>query len=193
MNTTRTKTFDLNTFRIAGKPKKFWDNTKKGGWDVTIVLEDADGQEFKIKVPAKKKGGEFELYFSEQQFMQCNWVSIIDGTFSSWTSKKSNRPVFELKSGGARSVLLGTNIGTNNAFIGGVVSAISEQNRRVMVDISYKAGLGKDAPVKQRSVVVNLQEGHELPSPGEEVIVEGRLHVNENKIPGILATSITVV
>lgn len=194
MTPTRTKTFDLNSFRVSGKPKRFFDNTtrsKFGG--VTLVLELPSGQEIRVSVPAKTEGNTRKPYFSEQAFMKAGVVSIIGGVFSSYTSNKNNLPVFELKSGSVRNILLGVDIGHNDAIVGGVVSAVSSENRRVMLDITYKKGIGKDADYGTRSVVVNIPSTLELPAKGSEVIVSGELAVNKNGVVGVNARTLTTV
>lgn len=194
MSTTRTKTFDLNSFRISGKPKRFFDNTNRGKYGgVTLVIELPSGQEIRVSAPAKSDGGGRKPYFSEQAFMKCGVVSIIGGVFSSYVSNKNNLPVFELKSGNIRNVLLGIDIGHNDAIVGGVVSAVSSENRRVMLDITYKKGIGKDADYGTRSVVVNVPSNMTLPSKGEEVIVSGELAVNKNGVVGVNAHTLTTV
>lgn len=190
--TIKTKTLELNTIRLSGKPIGYYDNTTRGGWDITLVVDIGNGKQVRISMPL---GDDKKAPFTEEQFKK-GTVSFLNASFKSYVNKKDNRPVFQIKAGGRRSVLLETDIKQNDAFIGGIVSKVGEKNRRFVVDIKHKKGLPKPGEKIEygiHQVLVTCPDDVALPKEGTEVIVQGLVDVTDAKMVGILANSVVTI
>lgn len=192
MSTIKTKTIEVNSIRLSGKPVAYYDNSTKGGWDVTVVIDIGDGKTVRISCPLNK---DKKPFFTEAEFKK-GPVSFIDATFNSYIGKDSDRPNFQIKAGGPRTILLDTDIDINQAFVAGVVSYVNPTTKRFIVDIKHRKGLpqpGKPIEFGVRQVMVTCPEGIDLPTKDSEVVVVGKVDVSENKKIGILAGRITKI
>lgn len=188
----KTKTIDVNTIRLSGRPVAYYDNSIKGGWDVRVVIDIGGGKTVKVSCPLNK---EKKPYFTEEQFKR-GQVSFIEAKFDSYINKRTNRPVFQIKSGGWRSTLLNTDIKMNQAFIAGVVNQANPKTQRCLIDIKYRKGLPKPGKAPEygvRQVMVTCPDGVDLPDKGVEVAVSGALDVTDDGRVGLIADKVVEI
>lgn len=190
----KTKTIAVNSIRLSGRPVAYYDNSAKGGWDVTVVVDIGDGKTVRVSCPLNK---DKKPYFTEEQFKK-GAVAFINAEFNSYLNKKTNRPVFQVKAGSWRGILLGIEgkINLNQTFIAGLVNQVNPKTRRFLVDIKHAKGLpkaGKPIEYGIRQVMVTCPDSVDLPEKDTEVAVTGSVDVTEDGRIGVSAEQIVKV
>jgi len=190
----RTKTLEVNSIRLSGQPIAYYDNSTKGGWDVTVIIDIGDGKTVRVSCPLNK---EKKPYFTEAQFKK-GTVAFIGAQFNSYINKRTNRPVFQIKAGGWRNILLGleNELELNETFIAGLVNQVNPKTNRFLVDVKHRKGLpqaGKPTEYGIRQIMVTCPEGVDLPSKDSEVFVTGTVSITDDGRPGILAKQIVKI
>lgn len=162
----KTKTFDLNTVRLTGEPHRYYDN----GWSLKIGLNTLGGTIW-VSVPKKNN----EVPITQEAFMAAKKVTILEGKFKHWVNK-SNQTVYEIQAYPNKIVLHNSNtFDLNQAFVGGMVDAVSDVQRKFIVSAAYvskRPNKGERAKIGERKIRVYLPEGT-LPVQGQEVLVTG--------------------
>jgi hypothetical protein len=183
----KSKTFALNSARFSAKPIAYYDNSKKGGFDIALIVS-VGGNSIKVSCPLK----DGKAPFTEDQFKK-GPISFVDASFHSYD--KDNRPVFQVKSGSPRNILLDTDIGINQAVVGGIVSLVNEKTNRFIISVNHMNN--KTREILVRKVLVSCDSGMELPKQNTEVVVCGEISVevsgDNTKMVGIKAQKITVL